>query len=96
METVVSLYSNTKGEILRFLTEFQDANFSDSISCDTLEWNFNYSNPIEMVDIIGSFIENNDSFDLNMWVSLDKGVFIHVTDENADDLIRYLYERFPY
>ena len=31
-----------------------------------------------------------------MWVSLDKGVFINVTEENADNLIKYLYERYPY
>jgi len=28
--------------------------------------------------------------------SLDKGIYINVTEENADNLIRYLYERYPY
>jgi len=31
-----------------------------------------------------------------MWVSLDKGVYINVTTDNADSLIKYLYERYPY
>ena len=39
---------------------------------------------------------NIDNFKIAMWVSLDSGVFIKVTSDNADELIRYLYERFPY
>ena len=31
-----------------------------------------------------------------MWISLDTGVYIHVTDKNANNLIKYLYERYPY
>ena len=31
-----------------------------------------------------------------MWVSLDENVLINVSENNADKLIRYLYERFPY
>ena len=49
-----------------------------------------------MADIIGSFIENNENYKINMWVSLDQNVLINVTENNADDIIRYLYERFPY
>ena len=40
--------------------------------------------------------ENIDDYNLSMWISLDDGVFIKVTTDNADELIRYLYERFPY
>ena len=95
MEAKVSLYSDKEGEISRFLNEFHKGNI-DSISENALEYEFKYENPLEIADIIGSFIENDDMFDLTMWISIDKGVFIHVTDDNADDLIRYLYERFPY
>lgn len=48
------------------------------------------------MDIIGTFIENNDKFKINMWISLDKEVYINVTDNNADKLIRYIYERYPW
>ncbi len=54
------------------------------------------SQPIEIADIIGALIENNDKFNINMWVSIDEGLFINVTDYNADEIIRYLYERFPW
>lgn len=78
-------------------------NFDYSIACQknsnktsTLEWQKKYQNPLEMVDIIGTFIENNDKFKINMWISLDKNIFINVTDNNADKIIRYLYERYPW
>lgn len=62
----------------------------------TLEWEINFRNPLEIADIIGALIENNDKFNINMWVSIDEGLFINVTDYNADEIIRYLYERFPW
>ena len=56
--------------------------FSKDISSidDDLLWQKNYKNPIEIADII----------------SVDKDVFINVTEHNADDIIRYLFERYPY
>ena len=37
-----------------------------------------------------------DDYKINMWVCLDKDILINVTKNNVDDIIRYLYERFPY
>ena len=93
MEYIVKLYSNKENEINRFLSSFWGKNENES---NVLEWQKKYQNPLEIVDIIGTFIENNDKFKINMWVSLDKDVFINVTDEIADTLIRYIYERYPW
>lgn len=93
MNTVVSLYSEKNNEIKKFLSSF----FEKEINIDDpLTWSKKYENPVEMADIIGAFIENNDRFSINMWVSLDKGVFVNITDNNADKIIRYLFERYPY
>lgn len=96
METVVKLYSTHKNEINRFLNSFFASNMLNDYNSSILEWQKKYQNPIEVVDIIGTFIENNDKFKINMWVSLDKEVYINVTDYNADKLIRYIYERYPW
>lgn len=93
MNSIVRLYSNKKGQISRFLNDFLGQNLQLD---NDLEWEKNFENPIEIVDIIGAFIENNDLYEINMWISIDKDCFINVTDDNADELIRYLYERFPY
>ena len=93
MEATVRLYSVKRNELNDFLREFYNDNSS---YMNLTEWEKKYRNPIELVDIIGTFIDNNDKYAINMWVSLDKGLFLNVTDENADKIIRYIYERYPW
>lgn len=91
MNAIVKLYSTKNGEIFKFLQHFsKDISSID----DDLLWQKNYENPIEIADIISALLEND--YDINMWISLDKDVFINVTEHNADDIIRYLFERYPY
>lgn len=98
MGTIVKLFSNKKGEIYKFLNRFYNkTNINvDEEKSSLLEWEKIYRNPIEMADIIGVFMDNKDDFKINMWISLDKDVLINVSENNVDELIRYLYERFPY
>lgn len=107
MESTVRLYSSKFGEISKFLSKFfsdyenfidkaANKNTQESVSKRALEWEKSYRNPVEIADIIGALIENNDKFKINMWISIDEGIFINVTDYNADEIIRYLYERFPW
>ena len=92
MSIVVNLYSKNDNQIARFLKSFN----KESVEYNILEWEKEYKNPIEIADIIGVFIDNNENYDINMWISLDKDFFINVTDNNADQIIRYLFERYPY
>lgn len=93
MSVIVSLYSKKNNEIKNFLKSFDNTNLSSS---NILEWKKTFENPIELADIIGVFIENKEKFDINMWVSLDEDFFININDYNADQIIRYLFERYPY
>jgi len=93
LKTNVSLYSTEEGEINKFLTSFYNKKIELP---NELKHNLFFENPIEITDLIGTFIENNDKYKINMWISLDKGVYINVTEYNADKIIRYIYERFPY
>lgn len=94
MDTIVNLYSDKPGEIPRFLSHFYNNN--DFKLDNDLKWENRYSNSIEIVDIIGAFIDNKDNYKINMWISLDEGLFINVTENNSNEIIKYLYERFPY
>lgn len=96
MKTTVNLYSQRNGEISRFLTNFYNNNDGINVQNDMLKWNNSYDNPIEISDIIGVFVDNNDKYDINMWISLDDNIFINVTSSNSDKIIRYLFERYPY
>lgn len=92
MNSTVYLYSMNKNEIEKFLSCF----FQKDIVLDKNEWEYIYENPVDMAAIIGAFIDNTDKYKITMWVSIDKGFSINVTDHNADQIIKYLYERFPY
>ncbi len=93
MFVTVKLRSKRKNEINDFLSKFYNTNMNIP---DSLTWQQQYKNPIEISDIIGAFIDNFGSFDIKMWVCLDKNVFIKIDDSNGNDVIRYLFERFPY
>lgn len=89
----VIFYSNEKGELNKFLSRYYETNLDIK---DCLKWEKEYKNPIEMAELIGTFIDNNENFKINMWICLDEDIYINVTDINANEIIKYLYERFPY
>lgn len=91
--SIVNLYSEKSGEICRFLCDFYDKKITLK---NELKWEKSFENPVDMADIVGIYADNKDNFKINMWISLDAGAFINVTENNADTIIRYLYERYPY
>ena len=95
MKAFIKLFSNENGQIHQFLEHFY-SNTKIQIDNSLLEWEQLFENPVEMADMIGVFIDNIDDYKINMWISLDEDILINVTKNNVDDLIRYLYERFPY
>ena len=93
MLVTVILQSQKKDEINNFLSKFYNTNLDIE---NHLKWKKEYKNPIEISDIIGTYIDNKDIFELTMWICLDKDVFINITEANANDVIKYLFERYPY
>ena len=103
MYPIVKLYSNKDGEIFNFLSKYHNTNGISyksiqnlDVYLHSLEWQKEYKNPIEVATVLGVFADNMEDFDIVMWVSLDKGYYIKITPNNADSIIRYLYERYPY
>ncbi len=92
MSGIINLYSQKSGEIKKFLNHF----YSKEIEMtQDLFWEMKYDNPIDMIELVSCFIDNKDKFEINLWISFDRGVFINVTDDNLDDIIKYIYDRFP-
>lgn len=89
----VNLYSKKLGELNNFLSKFYNTNLE---IYNDLSWEKKYNNPIEMAEIIGVFLDNIDDYFINMWICLDKNVYINVNEKNGNDIIKYLYERFPW
>jgi len=92
MTGIINLYSQTSGEIKKFLELFYSKNLNIS---NDLFWEKTYTNPIDMIELVSCFIDNKDKFQINIWISIDNGIFINVTDDNLDNIIKYIYERFP-
>lgn len=93
MDAIVNLYSSKPQEIYKFLNKFYG---KSSCNINSLKWEKSFKNPLEITDIIGVFIDNDDEYNINMWISLDDGFFLNVTDNNVNQIIKYLYERYPY
>ena len=88
----INIYSDKKDEIENFLKDY----YSENVSLDNkLFWNKFFSTPFELIDIMSVYIDNKEKYNINLWISLDKNVFICVTENNINNLIKYIYERFP-
>ena len=93
MVAFVNLYSKNKGELNNFLSKFYNNNLKIT---DDNSWEKDFNKPVEIAELVGAYIDNNDNYNISMWICLDEGVLIKITNKNADDIIKYLYERFPY
>ena len=89
----VNLYSTNNNDINNFLSSF----YSKDLHLENkLKYSIYFEAPAEMIDLISAIIENKEKYQINPWISLDKKIFINVTENNLDLVIRYIYERFPY
>lgn len=89
----VRMQSKKTGELNRFLSKFYNTNldiFNEKV------WINKYKNPVEMIDLIGAYIDNSDKYNIKMWINLDPNIYIKITKDNADIVIKYLFERYPY
>lgn len=93
MKATIKIYSEEAGEIEKFLKAY----YNKTINLNNpLFWKKEFENPIDIVDFIGTFVDNKEKINANLWISLDKDIFICVNDNNSNKLIKYIYERFPY
>ena len=92
MNTITILSENIN-ETKDFLNKFYKEN---KIIINDNFWEKHFENPIDMIELISTFIDNNDKYLGNIWISLDKDIYICITDENINLIIKYLFERYPY
>ena len=93
MKAKVILFSDKSSEINEFLNKFYSNKSNRDIS---VSWEKDFGNPVEITEFIAAFADNISSFNLKMWISLDKDVFIKISPANSNIIIKYLFERYPY
>ena len=89
----ISLYSNTVGEIEKFLKLYSSIDFNLD---NKQNFKQEFQNPIDMIDFMSCFIDNNNKFKISMWISIDKDIYIKINDYNLNTIIKYIYERYPW
>jgi hypothetical protein len=93
MPYAVKIYSKTQSEIEKFLNTFFESNFNLG---DKIIWEKEFEDPTQIIDIATAFIDNKEKFKVNMLISLDKDIYIFISENNINKIVKYIYERFPY
>ncbi len=88
----LNLFAENKDILNEFLSKFYNSNFE----LKEMKFEKSFGNPIDMIDLISAIIDNNDKYKIGIWISIDKNIFINITELNLDKIIRYLLERYPY
>lgn len=89
----IRMQSKKKGELNQFLSKFYNTNLD--LNNEKI-WINKYKNPVEMIDLIGTYIDNSDEYTIKMWINLDPNFYIKITKDNVNIVIKYLLERYPY
>lgn len=91
----IYLFSTNLYSIDEFLSKFFENKNSPNINIFD-NYKISYNNPVEMSDLISAIIDNNDKYNISVWINLDKDLYLKVTSNNVNDIIKYLFERYPY
>ena len=92
MKPSLNLYSEKENEIKKFLEHYYSKNFELN---NDLFYNKEFENPIDMIEIVSCLIDNNDKYSIAPWINLDDDVYIFITNNNLNNIIKYLLERYP-
>lgn len=89
----INLFSTNLNDINDFLSKFYSKNITDfsNKNCQ-----INFKNPTELVSLISALIDNNDLYKITAWLNLDENTYIKISPENLNEIIKYIYERYPY
>lgn len=90
LKPTIYLFCADQDVLASFLSKF----YNKKIEKSTEE--FSFDNPIELIDMISAVIDNNDNYPISIWINLDEDIYIKITNSNINDIIKYIYERYPY
>jgi hypothetical protein len=61
---------------------------------ETFEWSYTLPNPLDAATLIGSLMDSDLSEDNTPWISFDENVFVKIKNDNVNDVIKYIFNRF--
>jgi hypothetical protein len=88
----VNLFTENQNDLKNFLNLFYNKN----INLDNkLKFETNFENPVDMIELISTLIDNNEKYNIGLWISIDSNIYINITELNLDKVIKYILERYP-
>lgn len=92
MAVTINLISESENTINTFLNKyFEKDMMTDN---ETYEWSYTLPNPLDAANLISSIMDNNLSENITPWISFDENVFVKVKNDNYNDIIKYILQRF--
>ena len=88
----LNIFSEEETNLQEFLTKF----YNEKIKLENNKFEKEFGNPIDMIELISTLVDNNEKYPAGIWISIDKDIFVNVSEINLDKIIRYLFERYPY
>ena len=92
MSITINLVSEKYGELEQFLSNYFEKDML--VDSDTLEWTYTFRKPLDSVSMINAIIDNSDIYSFTPWISMDKDLFIKIEENNHNDLVKYIFDRF--
>lgn len=88
-----NLFTENKSTLNEFLNKF----YGKPINLENnLNFEKDFENPVDMVELISTLVDNNEKYNISIWITLDKNLYINITEHNLDKVIKYIFERYPY
>lgn len=92
MPVIVNLLSSNEGTLKNFLDSFFEKN--SKLDEDVVEWIGIYNKPLEAIDMMTAVIDNTEKYDIRLRVSMDAGLLVDVSQNNINDIIKFMFYRF--
>lgn len=87
-QVIVTLLAQKPSELSRFLKSYYEKEIIYEEGA--YSWSCYFDKPKETVSLLSALMDNNDSFQIQPILSLDKNTTFRVTDKNIEDLIKIL------
>ncbi len=92
MAITVSMWSDKKGEIKRFLSSFYQKEVK--MDEDIGQWIYVYNKPLEAIDIISAVMDNKDKFRISMCLQVDRADVHIITEQNHNDIVKGILQLY--
>lgn len=89
MPVTVSITSDKDGEIKRFLEKFYEKTVT--MEDDVEKWVYIYNKPLEAVDIISALADNQEDYELSMYIQVNDWKQMKLSKENQNLIVKSIF-----